>query len=214
MAKGSTMVAALAALALAAIGCGSDGEQAAGAASQTGDPAAAPPAGQATTADGSAPGSGDAATAQALASRNATIDANPVRLEIAELRRSGTTVALTLRLSTTSDDTTDVGDVFDDGVRQIAKGTDADDPLADDGYRNGNSVDGVALIDATNRRKHLVGRDAQGNCLCDVDIANASVMSDAPLLLSATYAAPPPDVKEMDVFVPRFGTFKRVALQG
>jgi len=60
----------------------------------------------------------------------------------------------------------------------------------------------------TNRKKYLVGRDAQNLCTCDSDLGSAFVGADAPITLSATFGAPP-DVRAVDVFVPRFGTFKR-----
>lgn len=172
-----------------------------------------PSAGQATTPGGNAPSSPDAATAPALAARDgSTTDGNPLRVEIVELKRSGSTVALTLRLTTRSDRTFDIEDTFDDGVEQVAKPA-AGSGAVDSDRRNAYSVDGIALVDSKNARKHLVGRDAEGNCLCDVDLYTTSLSSEGPLLLSATFAAPPAGVKAMDVFVPRFGTFKNVTLQ-
>jgi len=78
-----------------------------------------------------------------------------VRLEIVELRRSGETTALNLRLTV---------------------------------------VDGAAA---------------------DANVAprsEARSTGGAPLLLSATFGAPPPDVDALDVVIPRFGTFEDVPL--
>ncbi len=48
--------------------------------------------------------------------------------------------------------------------------------------------------------------------MCDTEMQSAFVTPDAPLTLSATFGAPPPQVRRVDVFVPRFGTFKDVPL--
>jgi hypothetical protein len=168
--------------------------------------------GQATTPSGTAT-TPAASSAPALAAREGNVNDIPVRLEIIELKRSGSTVALSLRLSTTSDRRAQVADTFDDGIFQATgKNRVSDNPTAE--VRNADSVDGIALIDAKNARKHLVGRDAEGNCLCDVDLGRGFVTSDGPLLLSATFGAPPADVQAMDVFVPHYGTFKNVPLEG
>ena len=76
-----------------------------------------------------------------------------------------------------------------------------------------DTVDGVSLIDANNRKRHLVGRDAGGACVCDNGLSGTFVESGSPVVLSATFGAPPPDVQVMDVVIPKFGTFKDVALQ-
>ncbi len=145
-------------------------------------------------------------TGRVLATRDGQIDELPVRLEIVSLQRSGATAALTLRFvipsSSGVSDTASaqIADTFDDGVSE----SDRDPGQAYD------TVDGISLIDVTNRKRHLVARDARGTCVCDENLSSTFVEQGSPLLLSATVAAPPPDVDVMDVVIPKFGTFKDV----
>ncbi len=145
---------------------------------------------------------------KAIASRDGSVDSKPVKLEIVQLKRSGGTSALSFRLSelTSTGDSSGLAQVastFDDGILEKEKNT--DDPTV-----GGDSLDGVSLIDSKNRKRYLVARDSNNACVCDGDLGNAFVRQDAPLVLSATFAAPPADVSSMDVVVPHFGTFKDV----
>lgn len=163
-----------------------------------------------TTAPASTTGAGAPAskTGPALASRDGLVDKQPVTLQIAELKRSGSTTALTLRLQEGpgAGTTAQVAGTFDDGLFEKQTGNGATS------ISGGSSLDGVFLIDAKNRKKYLVGRDPTGACACESNLGNAFVGKSAPLLLSATFGAPPPDVRAVDVFVPHFGTFKDVPL--
>jgi len=188
-------------------GCGGSGETK----TVTRDGAGAAPGPQTTTgpeaaASGASGEKGAAAAGPALAGRDGKIDDSPVRLEIAELKRTSGTTALVLRLTTAADNNAQVASTFDDGIYQKSTAPDADTVIG------GSTLDGVYLVDGTNRKKYLVGRDAQNLCTCDSDLGRAFVNVDAPLTLSATFGAPPSDVRAVDVFVPRFGTFKDVSL--
>jgi hypothetical protein len=194
---GAALVATL--LAAVLIGCGGDDEEPK---QESGSGAA-----QTSTATETATTpSGDTreAPAEPLAERDGSVDQKPVKLEILELKRSGETVALTFRLVAIGDTSgAQVASTFDDGIFQKLDGT-------TDTTAGAGSLDGISLIDATNRKRHLVGRDEDGACVCDRDLSNGFVSADAPLLLSATFAAPPDDIEAMDVVVPHFGTFKDV----
>jgi hypothetical protein len=147
-----------------------------------------------------------AAPEKAIASRDGSMDNKPVKLEITELKRSGATTALTFRLTATkSDDSAQVAQTFDDGIDQKIKNS-------PNQFAGGSTLDGISLIDSKNRKRYLVGRDETGACVCDGDLSTAFANSDAPVLLSATYAAPPPDVRAVDVVIPHFGTFKDVPI--
>lgn len=159
--------------------------------------------GPATTPTGPAP---TGASAPALASRDGMLGDHPIKLEIAELKRSGFTTTLMLRLTNPTDNGAQVADNFDDGIFQKIRTPGASS------IDGGDSLDGIYLIDTVNRKKYLVGRDSDNACTCDSDLGNAFVYNEGPLLLSAIYGAPPPAVKSVDVFVPKFGTFKDVPL--
>lgn len=162
-----------------------------------------------TTAPASTTGArAPASTGPVLASRDGLVDKQPVTLQIAELKRSGSTTALTLRVQEGpgAGTTAQVAETFDDGLFEKQTGNGATS------ISGGSSLDGVFLIDAKNRKKYLVGRDPTGACACESNLSTAFVGKSAPLLLSATFGAPPADVRAVDVFVPHFGTFKDVPL--
>ncbi len=143
--------------------------------------------------------------AKAIAGMDGTVDGAPARLDIISLTRSGGVSQLTMRLSNTdpqdSSSGIQVGDTFDDQVN----GTEAkpDDPF---------TVDGVALVDSVNRKKYLVARDTEGKCVCDSGLSSEFVKAEQSLNLSATFGAPPPAVRTVNVFVPKFGTFRDVPI--
>ncbi len=145
-------------------------------------------------------------TGRVLATRDGQVDDLPVRLEIVSLQRSGATAALTIRLAIPSSyagsetASAQIANTFDDGVSE----SDRDPGQAYD------TTDGISLIDSTNRKRHLVARDARGTCVCDENLSSTFLEQGSPLLLSATFAAPPPDVDVIDVVIPKFGTFKDV----
>ena len=154
------------------------------------------------------PESDEQGTGGALASRVAQIDGEAVRLNVTELRRSESTTALTFELAVgepragEEEPSATVGDTFDDGLSES------------DGGKGQESwtVDGVSLVDAANRKRYLVARDSEGVCVCDNELLSISVMPGSPVVLSATFGAPPADVEAVDVVIPKFGTFKDVPL--
>lgn len=139
-----------------------------------------------------------------IASRTGAIATEPVLLQIVEFRRSRTTVALSLRLSTTVDENVTIRDTFDNGLEDKSTGGEAS--------TSANSMDGIYLVDGDHGRRYLVGRDAQNHCACDTGLGLQALGKDAPVNLSAIFGAPPPSVKTVDVFIPRFGTFKDLPL--
>lgn len=143
-------------------------------------------------------------TSPPLATRTGTIDKEPVTLSIVSLQRSGTTVELTMSLSTTSSQSVTVGATFDDGVAQNITGGNALSGIY--------TLDGVYLIDTTNSKKYPVARDSNNACLCDSNLLGPNLTSAAPMFLSATFGAPPTTVTAVDVFVPTFGTFANVPI--
>jgi hypothetical protein len=143
-------------------------------------------------------------TSPPLATRTGTIDKEPVTLSIVSLKRSGTTLELTLSLSTTSSQSVTVGDTFDDGVAETVTGGTT--------LSGAYTLDGIYLIDTTDSKKYPVARDSNNACLCDSNLLGPDLTSAAPMLLSATFGAPPTTVTAMDVFIPQFGTFVNVPL--
>lgn len=203
-------------LALAAVGCGGGEDGGSQADATTENRSAEPVEGVGATEDPEAPEETDTvpeeeteeSSGEALASREGQIDGEPVLLEVTELRRSGGTTALTLRLSVgepsagEDEASAQIAQTFDDGLGEATGGQGQDS----------FTLDGVSLVDNQNRQRYLVARDSQGVCVCDGNLSGKFVEPGAPSVLSATFGAPPADVEALDVVIPSFGTFKDVPL--
>ncbi|MDT0327480.1 hypothetical protein [Nocardiopsis lambiniae] len=70
-------------------------------------------------------------------------------------------------------------------------------------------LDESELIDTEHHRVHRVARDRDGVCLCS-RVEEAPLSMDHVMVLSATFAAPPREVTEMNVRLPLGGTFTGV----
>lgn len=64
------------------------------------------------------------------------------------------------------------------------------------------SIGGVHLIDAANRKKYLVVRDSDSNCVCSRNVEPIAPGGKA--MLWAKFPAPPDDVKAVSVMIPHF----------
>jgi hypothetical protein len=187
------------ALAIAAAGCGGDGDKKT--AQEQATPAAGAPAeGTATPAPSATP-----EEAAALVETLGSVDGGRARFILTELRRSGPTVILNARLEPVDPAGTrlQVGSTFDDGSFQA---------LEDGGDEGGDVFDGVALVDPEGRKKYLVARDETNRCVCSNELSSAFIRAEAPVELTATLAAPPPGVTQVDLIVPRFETLRGVPL--
>jgi hypothetical protein len=91
-----------------------------------------------------------------------------------------------------------VADFFGDG----AAATDALD-----------SVDGVYVVDPVHTTRHLPGRNPDGQCLCSGGLTDVAVLPGDGAVLTATFAAPTPDVQVVNVYVPRVGEFTGVRVE-
>jgi len=83
----------------------------------------------------------------------------------------------------------------------------ADTPLnyntmRDPNNGEGGSVDGIYLIDAANKKKYLVVKDADKHCLCSRNLEHFASKSSANLW--AKFPAPPDSVQKIGVVVPHF----------
>jgi hypothetical protein len=108
-------------------------------------------------------------------------------------RRRGATIVVTLRLRGPEDRLVTLEGAFDDGEEQAG---------------TSNTVDGISVIDPQNGRRHTVARTPDGACVCSDRLGDLAEEQT----ISATFAAPPPDVESIDVVVPQFGTFTDVPL--
>lgn len=197
------LLAAVGALALLA-GCGTTG----GTKTVTVRAGATAPADATPTGAGPAPTTARTPTRTdtVIARRTGTVNNTPVVLEIVEFKRSRATVALSIRLSTKSSNGPLIDETFDDGINQKSRSRGVPDKAGTD------TLDGIYLIDGAHGRRYLVARDRENNCVCDHDLYHQDLAPGQPASLSAIFGAPPPSVKAVDVFIPRFGTFKDLPL--
>lgn len=146
-----------------------------------------------------APPSRSGAPEGGLATRDASDNGNQVRIALTSLAREGELATLNFRATALSTRHTawQVGGFFGD-----LKGS------------GGSSLaaNGLYLIDTKNKKKHLVAADAGGGCVCSTNLSATFVRAGQSVVLSATFAAPPPDVTAVDVFVPNVGTFRNVPI--
>ncbi len=191
----------VAALAIAAAGCGGGDDEKKPATAQDTPASGAAAEGTATPEPDAAP-----EEAAAVVETLGSIDGARVRFILTELRRSGPTVILNARLEPADPAAgggLQVSSTFDDGTFQ---------DLDAGATEPGDVFDGVALIDPQGRKKYLVARDETNRCVCTNGLSSAFVSADAPVELTATLSAPPPAVTQVDLVVPRFETLRDVPL--
>lgn len=165
-----------------------------------GTTSAAPAPASATPADPSASSGGE--LGQVAASRTSAKGGQKIIASLYPVQRDGAVSHLNLALSQPAGAT---------------KSVQVGDLLADDNYdaidHDGLTADGLQLVDGAHAKLYLVASDGNGQCLCSRGLSRVFVQGDAPVLISATFAAPPPDVTSVDVRVPGFGTVKGVPVQ-
>lgn len=127
-------------------------------------------------------------------SRTARIDDVPLRMDIALLRRAGRTVTLDLQLRSTA-----------------ARGADAF-PVEGAFGRDRFAYDlgGVYLLDPATGARLPVRRDR--GCVCSTT-DGVELAPGGSTILSASFPAPSPEAKALDVVVPHFGAFRDVPLR-
>ena len=76
-----------------------------------------------------------------------------------------------------------------------------------------DAVDGVYVVDPVHTSRHLPGRNPDGQCLCSGGLSGVHVLPGGGAVLTATFAAPTPDVEVVNVFVPQVGEFAGVRVQ-
>ena len=109
-----------------------------------------------------------------------------VQLVIKSIKRNdGDTVTVRFQIVNNSDGSFDLSSAIRDSTTH-------------DGY---GVVSGVYLLDQSNKKKYLVVRDADGNCVC---ATMASIDKGKTENLWATYPAPPADTQKVTVVVPTF----------
>lgn len=120
-----------------------------------------------------------------------------IELRLHQLTREGSLSHLNLTISTDSTKNYQVAGLLSDGNSEA-------------GDASAWAADGITLEDGTHRKLYLVASDGQGTCLCTRDLSSVFLSDSEPFVVSATFAAPPPDITTVDVRIPGFGVFTRV----
>jgi hypothetical protein len=141
-----------------------------------------------------------------VATRDASVDQEPVTLSIVSLKRSGATVELTFELSLdkTASGHAQIASAFDDGEFEKVTSPGATD------ISGGDTLDGIYLVDTADAKKYPVARDSYNQCVCDINLSGTFVDAGAPVFLSATFGAPSAD--SVNVSIPGYGTFVNVPI--
>jgi hypothetical protein len=165
-------------------------------------PSAAPSASSPPTpADPSQPAGPDQ-LGDPVVTRSSAADGDKVKLTLYPVVRDGAVSHVNLELSATDEDAKSV---------QISSLlSDANTTTSDS---TGDAADGLQLVDGKNKKLYLVASDGKGRCLCSRNLNNLFLDYGNPVLLSASFAAPPADVSAVQVRIPSFGTVKNVPVQ-
>jgi hypothetical protein len=169
-----------------------------GSASESSGPTGEPPVetapAESSAADpsSSASESQDASLGPVVATRSGSADGKTIELDLYRIVRDGSLAQVTFTVRSADDAV--VGDLFSDRESHDYE------------------ADGVTLIDPAARKLYLVASHGQGRCLC-TSTGALTLSADAPSMISASFAAPPPSVSAMDVQIPHFGVFSRVPVE-
>jgi hypothetical protein len=89
-------------------------------------------------------------------------------------------------------------------VNESSKPFNFSDRLADPALsgKDHSSVGGVHLIDTTNKKKHFVLRDSEGNCVCSRKLGD--IAAQGRMNLWARFPAPPVATQKISIVIPRF----------
>lgn len=132
-----------------------------------------------------------------IASRIGSYTDHTIRFDLLSLRRTGNLALLRFTATNTTPGT--------------AEDTDKEWTVGDDLGSSGGeySVDGVYLIDPAHSKKYPTATDSADDCVCSMT-QGVDIVPTQSREFSATYAAPPPEVSTVDVYVPGAGTIENV----
>jgi hypothetical protein len=157
-----------------------------------------------TTEKANSKTTGTAAPTESIASVDGNLKSTPFHIDITSLKRSSDLMTLTFVLKNTATvDTSSIG-------YQLAGTFDTATP----GPKLSSTLSGVYLVDNVNKKKYTPAIDSAGDCVCSDNLGSVFVKAGQSTTLSATYGAPPASVKNVDVYIPQFGTLSSVAISG
>lgn len=159
-----------------------------------------PSSAEPTPADPSQSAAGDQ-LGQVVTTRTAMVGHAKATMKLYPLQRDGATSHLNLTMSSPAESVQgQVGQSLSDGNFSALD-------------KSGDTADGLQLVDGKNAKLYLVASDGKGQCVCSRSLNNVFLRDNVPVVFSATFAAPPADVTQVDVRIPGFGTVKNVPVQ-
>lgn len=139
------------------------------------------------------PSAGD----QPVATRPGSFNTHKVTAQLYPVRRSGDTATVDLYVTSQKPgETFMLFDFLSDGNTETTS-------------KAIGTVDGIRLLDTTNKKAYLPAVTVDGSCVCSPDDAN-TLRSRSSVWVTVTFAAPPTTLTTVSVSVPSFGTFTDV----
>jgi hypothetical protein len=154
-----------------------------------------------TTTTAKSKTNGTAAPTAAIASVDGKVKDTPLHIDITSLKRSNDLMTMTFTLKNTAETSSPPG-------FQLGQNFDTAAAPA----KLGDTLSGVYLIDNANKKKYTPALDSSGACVCSDNLGSVFVPAGQSTTLSATYGAPPATVKNVDVYIPNFGTLSSVPI--
>ncbi|MFJ2628278.1 hypothetical protein ACIO6T_33955 [Streptomyces sp. NPDC087532] len=186
--RAAAAVSLTAALALAVVGCGTDGD------GKTDDAGSSPSSAPSKSSDG------DKAPKQEDTAAGDNVDPN---VKLAELKGSGLTLVINQVKRDPGGFITVQGEIKNVSDRtQNSGGWAGTENLV--ARNNPNSVAGATLVDKVGKKRYYVLRDTDSGCLCTTGILPLSVGETTPVFMQ--FPAPPSTTTEVDFTLPTFAT--------
>jgi hypothetical protein len=134
---------------------------------------------------------------QVVASRTTSLGGKAVQVDLHPLVRDGNLTHVQLTVS--SKDDLSLWNTFSDND-------------ASAGNKQAWAADGITLVDTVHNKLYLVASDGHGSCLCSQNLGSVELKDELPVLVSASFATPPPEMTEIGVQIPNFGVFPHVPI--
>ncbi len=144
----------------------------------------------ASSSDPSVRASAPPEVTEAVATRTAAYDGDRVRVEVLSLRRSGDLSTLQLRETYLGTEYYSINNDLGGGAASY-------------------DLSGITLVDTANGKRYLTAHDSDDDCVCS-STSGVQIKPGSSYTLSATFAAPPDDVRSIDVAIPGLGTIADV----
>jgi hypothetical protein len=185
---------------------GGAGEQGSGSGGEDEGDGSGGTGGSGSGSGGGRPDAGAGRDAEALASSEAQLPADPgnetlvpLTLEVTRLARSGDLVELEVRLVNDGEDGGPSYEPWDAFSGQTA---------------GDYTISGTGLVDPDGQKMYLPAWDSEGYCVCSGDLLDIAIPPGESYLLTASIGGVPEDVGPVDLHFPRFPVITGLEIEG